>query len=520
MVSDSFAKWLGKTIDADESQQWAPHTVDYGAFKSRLKFFTRRRSRLRGMMDESHDGRIHEQVLQTMLAIGPANPNEVAFTQQKNNSVEEHSYVQYVDHDVGADFTYSSDVSSAASTMGGKRKKKESVLRRVSTTERKEMINFLQNETEKVYAFYKQKWGKLTLDFNQMKSWDPFVGKEILEIFAFCVCNVVTIRQVLIRYDAYARTFEGHVMRDYYIKKVTKAGKPLATLSNCSEILALCELYLNAAPSQEHVSVIEFKAQRDMLQGILQSTDGTAVPISHTWKDNFVIKLRTWFLMGGLLEDRLGLEPAYLMLRGQSLALEMKQLADWRENKRANNFDPDIGLPKKLTGMQVFHLTLNLLSAFLYCMNYYIVEPSSTMYVNRLGSPDATQGILMGMTPLGAFVSSLPFSMWTNKSFRHPFVASGTLLIFGNLMYGWADRSRNVEVAMVGRFIVGLGAPKCIIRRYMADTTPMALRTSINASFGMVVAAGSALGPAMAILLNRFEAMVAFPVLGVFALNG
>jgi hypothetical protein len=173
-----------------------------------------------------------------------------------------------------------------------------------------------------------------------------------------------------------------------------------------------------------------------------------------------------------------------------------------------------------LTGMQIFHLTLNLVSAFLYCMNYYIVEPSSTMYVNRLGAHDAMSGTLIGMLPLGALVSSIPYSMWTNKSFRHPFLMSCFMMIIGNLVYGLADRYSNVRVALLGRFISGLGAPKCIIRRYMADTTPVTLRTSVNAGFGMVVAAGSAMGPAMAIILNRFEYTVYLPVLGFVEFNG
>ena len=54
----------------------------------------------------------------------------------------------------------------------------------------------------------------------------------------------------------------------------------------------------------------------------------------------------------------------------------------------------------------------------------------------------------------------------------------------------------------------------------MADTTPVSLRTSVNAGFGMVVAAGSAMGPAMAIVLNRFEYTCYVKHLGLVTLNG
>jgi Major Facilitator Superfamily len=142
------------------------------------------------------------------------------------------------------------------------------------------------------------------------------------------------------------------------------------------------------------------------------------------------------------------------------------------------------------------------------------------MYVNRLGAHDAMSGTLIGMMPLAAFVSSIPYSMWTNRSFRHPFIMSSIMLILGNLTYSFADQFGVVWIALLGRFMAGLGAPKCIIRRYMADTTPLSLRTSVNAGFGMVVAAGSAMGPAMAIVLNRFEYTCYVKHLGLVTLNG
>lgn len=142
------------------------------------------------------------------------------------------------------------------------------------------------------------------------------------------------------------------------------------------------------------------------------------------------------------------------------------------------------------------------------------------MYVNRLGAYDAMSGTLIGMMPLAAFVSSIPYSMWTNYSFRQPFIMSCCMLIIGNMLYSLADQFGVVWVALVGRFIAGLGAPKCIIRRYMADTTPVSLRTSVNAGFGMVVAAGSAMGPAMAILLNRIEYTLYVRPVGLVTLNG
>jgi len=94
------------------------------------------------------------------------------------------------------------------------------------------------------------------------------------------------------------------------------------------------------------------------------------------------------------------------------------------------------------------------------------------------------------------------------------------MLILGNLLYSLVDQFGVVSIVLIGCFVTGLGALKCIVRRYMADTTPVSLRTSVNAGFGMVVAAGSAMGPSMAIVLSKFEYTVALCPIGIVTLNG
>jgi len=154
---------------------------------------------------------------------------------------------------------------------------------------------------------------------------------------------------------------------------------------------------------------------------------------------------------------------------------------------------------------QKFNLFMSLAAGFLYCMNYYIVEPSSTMYVNALGAQDAAGGLLIGMMPIAAFLAAIVYSMWTNTTYRAPFLVSCCLMISGNIVYSAAFNYKSLSMALIGRFVTGLGGPKMIVRRYMADTTCLSIRTSINALFGMVIATGSALGPGCAIMLSQFD---------------
>ena len=553
--SGGFRKLLEKAVRCDDDVDWTSHTIDYDQFKKRLRVFAQRRAQIRSLIDSADDNRISEDVLRELL--GPKTPFPSLRVSVASTSTESSSPVgkgaivnlessagciqhgDYTHFEDGEEYplgeTSGSDAESLSSKGSGskkvfvKRRNKRSIMRRLSNAERNEVMLFLIWELDKVQMFYISQWQKISqrLELQQQESTvtgtlDVGLGDEILELFAFCVINIITTHQILIRYDAFARAFEGTPMREYYLKHVKKKATAYRKIFHHDELVAIADSYIEGKETRP--LIVNFSAQRFMFQDILHSLecDGSAPPSlrllrqNHSVKDYFV-SVWKWFMIG-LFEDRLGLEPAYLTGRGKSLTREIEQLAMWREKKHEilSPSRPD----KKLTGMQAFHLTLNLLSAFLYCMNYYIVEPSSTMYVNRLGAHDTMSGTLIGMLPLAAFLSSIPYSMWTNRSFRHPFIMSCCMLVMGNLTYSVADQFGSFRIALAGRFIAGLGAPKCIIRRYMADTTPVSLRTSVNAGFGMVVAAGSAMGPAMAVILNKYEYTFAVPFLGVVTLNG
>ena len=259
-----------------------------------------------------------------------------------------------------------------------------------------------------------------------------------------------------------------------------------------------------------------------MFYEILESTERAESVASKghvTLTDNFIQTLRDYFLLG-MVEEQLGLQAEYLTSRGQSLAPEMNQIAVWREKHGAVYAETTKPPTQTLSRKEIYGLLLNLTSAFLYCMNYYIVEPSSTKYVNALGAPDNFSGLLIGMVPIAALCSAVAFSVWTNHSFRAPLLTSGACLIVGNVMYATALKQGSIALALSGRFMTGLGGPKCIVRRFMADTVPITLRTGVNAAFGMSIAVGSALGPATAILVDQFKFSFRLPLLGKQYFNG
>lgn len=267
------------------------------------------------------------------------------------------------------------------------------------------------------------------------------------------------------------------------------------------------------------------------------------------WWDNAIATIRDYFLMGST-SDNLSLMPQFLIMRGKSLKRELLIVAQWRETRLAylqdcgdkngqnlpeqqqqQPFDkwfggfcgetrPDSAEDgQKTTFKAKLALAMNILACFFYMMNYYIVEPSSTRYANALGMGDAMSGLIIGAMPWAAMMSAVLYSIWSNHNYRQPLLASGFLLVSGNLLYASAYRRNSITMALCGRFLTGLGGPRSMNRRYIADTTPLAYRTSVNAAFGTATAMGAALGPATAIMIDGVELEFNLPLYGTVYFN-
>lgn len=218
-----------------------------------------------------------------------------------------------------------------------------------------------------------------------------------------------------------------------------------------------------------------------------------------------------------MIQNGLSLEPKFLCLKGRHLKAEIKSISEWRQTREVPTEED---LSRKMDPRNVFPLFLNLVSCFLFMMTNYIIEPSSAYYANALGASDALSGIMIGMAPWFALVSAVAYSMWTNTNYKHPILFAGTLMVIGNMMYACAYTYKSMGMCLIGRSIAGLGAPRVINRRYVADATPFGLRTAASAGFALATALGAALGPGMAIVLDLFEFEFYLPLLGTQYFNG
>jgi hypothetical protein len=348
----------------------------------------------------------------------------------------------------------------------------------------------------------------------------------MLEVLAYLVANLITLRQILIRYDAFARGYSCMPLSQWYLKRREgSTGSYLTDLFNLDAINNLRDSYeeylitqlLKTNHKGVNYSRSDVMKQYDQFLALLKTTESIQkVAGGHISKKDRLISL---FLQGSVRKG-LSMEPSFLQMKGTHLKTEMNVLAEWRETQKIVPPKYEEKDFEKMDPENVVPLFLNLLSSFLYAMNSYIVEPSSAYYVNALGAPDALAGILVGAMPAAAGISAVGYSVWSTYTFRQPILFAGTLMFIGNMLYASAYAHQSISLCLIGRMLTGLGGPKVINRRYMADATPFSFRTMASAAFAMSTALGAALGPGTAVILDMFEFQFNLPFLGVQYFNG
>jgi hypothetical protein len=157
-------------------------------------------------------------------------------------------------------------------------------------------------------------------------------------------------------------------------------------------------------------------------------------------------------------------------------------------------------------------LYINLFLTFLYLSNQYIVAPSSAQYAHQLGMSPSMSGMIIGLAPFAALVSSLLYSMWSNHSFKAPLLVSILCAIAGNLFYAMALQFNSTIMLFAGRLITGFCGTRVISRRYIADHVSLDDRLFASSQFVTAGALGLAFGPLLAAIVERAD--VSFTIHG------
>ena len=591
--SDYLQRAIRSSADAPPSPpmtDWSAYYVDYRLLKSHVSSYMRRRMKLAELLRDGDQVYLTEEDLRLVLAMADDvedNPTDIRSDDDIVRMVMEdhigdgqqgsgdtcactaenvlgsaacHDYFQYVDepHDLQP-----LDPAEAE--------------RRLSRVERSSFTRLLDQELERAASFHSTQLVYLsksiaalddvgnergeqqhesqptanmpdltpTMSFAEVKEQYERVGNEILELLAFVVTNVICLRQILIRYDAFVRTFDGRPLTQWYFqeKMGNSDGMDGASSDHLTDLFhleALLELETSFAAlmtkkyessygdgdepnALEHGSVSSpyLQAFTKQAAGFRSLLDKTSISVSRAAgghivkRDRFVNTMRTlqfYFLRGSGLRG-MEMEPKLLLMRGRHLKEEMRMIAVWRETRDFSAASQkDEG--EKIDPKNIFPLLLNFIACFIYMMGHYIIEPSSAYYAEALGFDDSMAGLMVGLSPTFAIVSAVGYSIWTNHNYKTPILFACSLAFMGNLLYACALSYQSMTICLVGRALTGLGATKVINRRYVADATTIALRTPANAALALGTALGAAMGPALALVIADLDFNFVLPLFG------
>ena len=582
----------GSSADGPPSSpmaDWSAYYVDYRLLKSHISSYMRRRMKLAELLRDGDQVYLTEEDLRLVLADVEDNPT-TARTNSDDYIVR--MVMDHMDMDDGQQGSGATCTCTAESVLGSaachdyfqyvdephhlQQLDPAEAERRLSRVERSSFSRLLDQELERAASFHSTQLVYLsksiaalddvgnesgeqqhesqptanmpdsmpTTSFAEVKEQYERVGNEILELLAFVATNVICLRQILIRYDAFVRTFDGRPLTQWYFQEKMgnsdgEDGTSSDHLTDLFHLEALLDLETSFAAqmAKKHKSygdddepnaVEHGSASSLYLQGFTKQAAGfrslldkTSVSVSRAAgghivkRDRFVNTMRTlqfYFLRGSGLRG-MAMEPKLLLMRGRHLKEEMQLIAVWRETRDFSAASQkDEG--EKIDPKNIIPLLLNLIACFIYMMGHYIIEPSSAYYAEALGFDDSMAGLMVGLSPTFAIVSAVGYSIWTNYNYKTPILFACSLAFVGNLLYACALSYQSMTICLIGRALTGLGATKVINRRYVADATTVALRTPANAALALGTALGAAMGPAVALVIANLDFNFVLPLFG------
>ena len=142
-------------------------------------------------------------------------------------------------------------------------------------------------------------------------------------------------------------------------------------------------------------------------------------------------------------------------------------------------------------------LAMNTASMVLYLVNYYCVVPIAHIHSTQVGSVSSS-ALLIGAANVTAILSSSVHAVLASKRksftkkhlnvsfFRRPLILSALFPLIGNILYSLSVKRKSLEMALIGRLLVGLGSVEVLNRRLVSTVLP---KESVNAEVASLVKA-------------------------------
>ncbi|XP_019097042.1 PREDICTED: SPX domain-containing membrane protein At4g22990-like [Camelina sativa] len=286
------------------------------------------------------------------------------------------------------------------------------------------------------------------------------VGHDLLRLLCFLEMNAIGIRKILKKIDKHFY----YKFTDYYVR--TRSNHPYSQLQQVFKQVGVGavagSVSRNLAALQDH-------------QGIHTSIyDQSVLSNPDAMVDSINAAVR-----------KLSNSTSFLDFLGKHALIILEDSPSLQDPVAEENF-------------HFLSLFLNLVNAFLYMVNTYIVVPTADSYSLSLGAAATVCGVVIGSMAVAQLFSSIYFSAWSNRSYLKPLLFSSIVLIFGNAFYALAYDMNSIVLLLLGRLFCGLGSARVINRRYISDCVPLKLRMKASAGFVSASALGMACGPALA----------------------
>jgi hypothetical protein len=179
--------------------EWSGQYMDYGLLKNELRYFYSRRHKLNHA--SSRDGSVSVNEFMDLSGIDDL------------DDIMPKGYFQCVG---GAALTCVDGCSERL--LSNERIGSEKARRVLSTLERKDFTFLLEKHAKRAGVFYAK---TLLQQVERHIENQEYVeaSQVLLETLAFACTTVVTFRQLLIRYDAFCKTFEGFPLSEAYLQE-------------------------------------------------------------------------------------------------------------------------------------------------------------------------------------------------------------------------------------------------------------------------------------------------------------
>lgn len=151
------------------------------------------------------------------------------------------------------------------------------------------------------------------------------------------------------------------------------------------------------------------------------------------------------------------------------------------------------------------NIILSLMHTFLYMLIYSNCQSTNSEYLQKIETDGIYSGLMMGLTPLAAILSSITLSKWSNYSYKQPMIVSVIFFIIGSFLYASAYNFKSIIMIALGRFLIGLGSGRSVNRRYLIQFIPKTLITKFSFYYVLAGGVGYACGPLCSFIFIYLE---------------